>query len=181
MNQKLIGGVLAAVAVIGIAVWATMSSPPTPLEESAPTTIAYQNTEFGFAFDYPTSREAKSREPDVQDSSFLDLDAKFFLSLRDTTREEKPVTVARVYSIESVSLEQYTIALEASDPGNITVKETSDLTQGGLAMKKIVNTTAIGIDKTQYLFWKDSTLVVIEVILQEEPAFDPVFATLRVL
>ena len=84
-----------------------------------------------------------------------------------------------IMEANGVTVDQFSAALLASDPGNITIKETTDLNQNGLAIKKVVNTTAVGADKTHYLFWHGSTLIVVSVILQEDEAFAPVLASLR--
>jgi hypothetical protein len=103
----------------------------------------------------------------------------FFASLRDTTRSEQPENLAYFYAVDAGTLEVFTTGLEASDPGNITVKEITDVTQGGIQMKKVVSTTALGVDKIHYLFWKDTTLVIISQFLNENEAFAPVFETMK--
>lgn len=141
----------------------------------------FESADYDFALSYPDNYEFRSRPIDQQDSSYVGLSGNFFASLRDIKREKDPVTLAAFYSFKGINVDDFSAALQVSDPDNITIKETSDLSQGGLAMKKIVNTTAMGVDKTHYLFLRDKNLIVVSVFLSEEENFAPVFATMREL
>ena len=138
----------------------------------------YQNTEYNFAMSYPDNIEFNQRSTDQLDSTYVGMPAKFFLSIRDIKREEKATTLALFYSFSDMSVEKFSEALVASDPGSITIKETTDVTQGGFAMKKIISTTAMGTDKTHYLFESGDNLIVISIVLAEEEAFRPMFETI---
>ncbi len=167
----------ACVIVAGVYVIATVLHPATPA--AAPVAMThYADADHGFAFDYPSVWNLNERATDLQDNNYLGLTSKFFLSLADPTTETKPETIARFYAADGVTADQFTAALLASDPGNVTIKETTDVNQNGLAMKKVVSTTASGYDKTHYLFYHGETLVIISVILQEDEHFAPVFASL---
>jgi hypothetical protein len=154
-----------------------------PVEEASPTDgwNTYLNTEYGFGFDHPTNFEVHSRPTEQRPDAYVGLDVSFFASLRDTARGEKTENVAHFYAAKDVELEAFTAALTASDPGNITIKETTDIDVGGVAMTKIVSTTALGIDKTHYLYRRVDTLIIISVILSEEEAFAPVLETFRLI
>ncbi len=140
----------------------------------------FESVDFGFAVSYPDNMELKERPLDQQDSTYAGLNGKFFLSLRETEREAEPTSLALFYAMKDVDFEKFNQALVASDQGNITIKETADVTQGGLAMKKVISTTAIGMDKTHYLFMSGENLIVVSVVLGEEEAFKPVFETMVV-
>ncbi len=170
-----------ALCVLAVVGFGCVKDTPTVTAPSYEGWIAYENTDYGFALAYPTNLELRTRPAELQDTEYVGLPVKFFASLRDTTRSEKAENLAYFYAAEGVTLEAFTTALAASDPGNIVVKETSDLSQGGLSMKKIISTTALGADKVHYLFWKDSTLVIISQFLGEDEAFAPVFETLKSL
>lgn len=137
----------------------------------------YQNPGYGFAMSYPSNVEAKQRSDDQLDITYVGLPAKFFLSVRDTEREDSLTVIAQFYSFSDLSVEKFSEALVASDQGNITIKETADVTQGGIAMKKIVSSTAAGIDKTHYVFKSGNNLIVIGIPLGEDEAFKPLFET----
>lgn len=140
---------------------------------------AYENSEYSFKLGYPSNMEMRDRDVAQQDSTYAGMQGKFFASLRDVKRETKPVSIALFYAMEDVDLEGFEQSLVASDKDNISIKEVTDVTQGDLALKKVVSSTALGIDKTHYLFWKDNKLVVVSVILDEEEVFDPILATLQ--
>ena len=46
-------------------------------------------------------------------------------------------------------------------------------------MKKVVSTTALGVDKVHYLFVDGTTLVVISQFMNENVAFEPIIQTVR--
>jgi hypothetical protein len=125
--------------------------------------------------------EMKERALDQQDSTYAGLNSKFFASLRDTEREKNPTTLALFYAIKDVDYEKFNEALVASDPEFITIKETSDIDQGGILMKKVVSTTAMEVDKTHYLFMGGDSLIVVSVVLNEEEVFRSVFETMQKL
>lgn len=140
--------------------------------------MTYESADYGFSVSYPDNMELRQRPEEVQNSTYAGLQGKFFLSLRDIKREEKPVTIATFYAFKDTSVEEFSESLQASDPENITIKEITDVAQGGINTKKMVSTTAVGLDKTHYLFTNNENLIVIGVILQEEAIFAPVFETI---
>lgn len=141
----------------------------------------FESSDYGFSIAYPNNMEMRARAIEQQDSTYVGLQGNFFASLRDPEREEKPVSIAAFYAFKDLSVEKFIESLQASDPDNITIKETSDLSQGGLAMKKIVNTTALGTDKTHYVFSLNGNLIVISVFLEEDGNFAPLVSTMQVL
>ncbi|MFA6131893.1 MAG: hypothetical protein WC702_02365 [Patescibacteria group bacterium] len=139
----------------------------------------YSDTAYNFAVSYPDTMELRERPSEDQDSTYAGLNGKFFVSIRDISREgEGPATLALFYAFKNVSVEQFSEALQASDQGNIAIGEITDVTQGGIAMKKMISTTAIGMDKTHYLFQNGEDLIVVSVILGEEEVFKPIFETI---
>lgn len=139
----------------------------------------YSDTTYDLAVSYPDTVELHQRSSEIQDSTYAGLDGKFFLSIRDLSREgEGPATLALFYAFKNVSVDQFSESLQASDQGNITIKETTDVTQGGIAMKKMISTTAMGVDKTHYLFESGDNLIVISIVLGEDETFKPVFGTI---
>jgi hypothetical protein len=122
--------------------------------------------------------ELKDRAQDQQDSTYANLSGKFFASLREVKREKEPTTLALFYAFKGVTPDQFSESLQASDQGNITIKETSEVIKNGLTMKKVISTTAIGLDKTHYLFVYGEDLVVISVVLGEEEVFQPILDTM---
>lgn len=141
----------------------------------------FESVDYGFSVSYPDNMELKERSSDQQDSTYVGLQGKFFLSLRETEREAEPTSLALFYAMKEVDFEKFNEALVASDQENITIKEIVDITQGEIAMKKITSTTAIGMDKTHYLFQQGENLIVISIVLGEEDVFKPVFETLGVI
>jgi len=152
------------------------------LQSSPSSAQTYENVDYGFVFDFSKGMEMKPRPQEQQATLFYGLPANFFASLRDLNRpdEKEIVSIAYFYVMENVSLDQFTSALTASDPQNVRVLETTDLSSGGLNMKKIVSTTASGINKTNYLFWRETNAIVVSVMLEEEPVFDPILQTFRI-
>lgn len=180
LKHKLYGLAIALGACIVIAGIYLILNPSGPGVFTVPADQqAYTDADHGFAIDYPKTWNLNTRSTDVQDSDYLGLKTKFFISIADPTKSDKPETIARFYAADGVTVDQFTSALLASDPGNITIKETTDVTENGLPMKKIVNTTASGVDKTQYVFLHDQTLVIVSVILQQDDAFAPLLASMR--
>jgi len=139
----------------------------------------FSATDYKFSFAYPENMEVNDRPDAQQDSSYAGLQGKFFASLRDTKRDAQPTSIALFYAFANSDFDKFTTSLVASDQGNINLKETTDVTQGGIAMKKVVSTTASGMDKTHYLFMNGDNLIVVSVVLGEEEAFAPEFATLQ--
>jgi hypothetical protein len=139
----------------------------------------YSDATYDFSMSYPETMEINERPSDKQDSTYAGLSGKFFLSLRDISREdENAATLALFYAFRDVTVEQFSDSLKASDPDNVTIKETTDLVQGGISMKKIISTTALGFDKTHYLFTRGGNLIVVSVVLGEGETFKPVFETI---
>lgn len=139
----------------------------------------YTDTAYNFSVSYPDNLELNQRSGESQDSTYIGLNGKFFLSIRDLGREtEKVATMALFYAFKNVTVEQFTKALQDSDPDNITIRETTDVVQGDISMKKIVSSTAMGVDKTHYLFQNGEDLIVISLILGEDEAFKPIFETI---
>lgn len=139
---------------------------------------AYKNIDYNFALAYPENIEINQRAVDKLDSTYAGLSGKFFVSVRDIKRENEAVTLALFYAFKNLTIEEFSTALVTSDQGNITIKETTDVIQNGIVMKKIISTTAMGMDKTHYLFTSGDNLIVISIVLGEEEAFKPVFETM---
>lgn len=137
----------------------------------------YKNTDYNFSLSYPEKIEVNQRSVDNLAATYVGLSGKFFISIRDTEREDGVATLAQFYAFSDVSVEQFSEGLVASDPGSITIKETTEVEQGGIAMKKIVSTTALGVDKIHYLFERGGNLIVVSIVLGEEEAFAPIFET----
>ncbi|HBR80090.1 MAG: hypothetical protein UX09_C0048G0003 [Candidatus Uhrbacteria bacterium GW2011_GWE2_45_35] len=140
----------------------------------------FESVDYNFSLAYPDSMELKERPLDQQDSTYAGLQGKFFLSLRDVEREESSTTLALFYAMKDVDYKKFEDSLVASDPESITIKESTDINQGGIPMKKVVSTTALGEDKIHYLFTSGENLIVISVVLREEETFGPVFETMQV-
>lgn len=139
----------------------------------------FTSSNYKISLAYPENMEVNDRAEAQQDSTYAGLQGKFFASLRETKREEQPTSIALFYAFADSDFDKFSASLVASDQGSITIKETTDVTQGGLEMKKIVSTTASGMDKTHYLFQSGGSLIVVSVVLGEEEVFAPVFATLQ--
>jgi hypothetical protein len=152
-----------------------------PTGETVVTDNTYKNAQYGFSFAYPTSVEVHVREDSLRPSVYLGLDVDFFASVRDTVREEKPVNLAYFYDAKDLTTDAFTTALTASD-ASISVKSTEDVTINAIPLTKIVSTTAVGVDKTHYLFTaSDGSTIIVSVFLYEEEYFQPIFDTLRKL
>jgi len=141
----------------------------------------FNSIEYSFSIAYPENMEVQDRLADKQDTTYLNLSGKFFASLRDVKREDGVSSIALFYSFKDLSFDKFSEALVASDTTNVSIKETTDVTQGGIAMKKIVSTTALGADKIHYLFKSGDNLIVASVIIGEEEAFAPEFATMQIV
>ena len=139
----------------------------------------YTSDTYGFSIDYPTNMEMKVRPPENQDTSYLGLPMKFFVSLRDTVREADPLSIAYFYAAENLTLEAFEAALVASDPPNISVSAKETYTQGGLTITKVTSTTAMGENKLHYLFPSGTSMIIVSQIMLEDEAFDPIIQTLR--
>lgn len=155
---------------------------PAPTNDQADTSTAagpYENSQYGFAFTYPDNMEVHVRSDDTRQTEHVGIPVDFFASLRDTKREDKPVNLAYFYAAPNTTTEQFVAALEASDPA-VKVKSQESVTINDIAMTKIVNSTAVGTDKTYYLFdGKDGSKVIVSVFLNEDQNFDPVLQTFK--
>lgn len=139
----------------------------------------YTSDAYGFSIDYPTNMEMKVRPPEVQDTTYLGIPAKFFVSLRDTVREADPLSIAYFYAAENLTIDAFEAALVASDPEFISVTAKETYSQGGLTITKITSTTAMGENKVHYLVPSGSQMIIVAQMMLEDEAFGPVVQTLR--
>ena len=154
---------------------------PKPAPVSVPDTNVYQNEQYAFGFTYPKNMEVRIREEENRQTDYLGFPVDFFISLRDIEREDKPVNIAMFYAAQGLTVDAFKAALEASDPVSVTVTATEDVDVNGLKATKVTSTTAVGIDKTHYLFDRNGQTVVVSVILQEVSTFQPIFDSLKAL
>jgi hypothetical protein len=139
----------------------------------------YMNADYGFQMTLPPGVEMRQREEENRPMKYLGLDADFFASLRDVERESKATNLAFFYAMPTMSTEDFAKALEASDAtGDVKVTSTEDVTINGIAMKKVTSTTEMGEDKVHYLFEAKDKTIVVSRFLNEEVAFEPIFATI---
>lgn len=139
----------------------------------------YTSDAYGFSIDYPSNMEMKVRPPETQGTSYQGIPAMFFVSLRDTVREAEPVSIAYFYAAENLTVEAFEAALVAFDPPNVSVISKETYTQGGLTITRITSTTAMGENKTHYLFPNGSNMIIVSQMMLEDEAFTPVLKTLR--
>ncbi len=172
---------LSSLALVALVGFGCASSAPAP---TASSDAHYVNQEFGFTLDHSEAIEIRDREAENRADDYLGLTVDFFASVRNVTREEKPVSLAFFYAVPGLSVEEFTSALEASDPNGavkVIAEEDVDVTNGGVAMKKITSTTQMGTDKIHYLWDHDGTTIIASVIIGEGTEFDPILATLKTL
>lgn len=139
---------------------------------------AYENAQYGFAFDYPTNMEVRTRPDDVRETQYLGIDVDFFASLRDTVKEAKPLNVAAFYASPGLTADMFVSALEASGPG-IKVTSRTVEKRGKLSMTKVASTTEAGDEKAHYLFERGNDTVIVSVFLTQDEAFAPILDTFR--
>lgn len=139
---------------------------------------AYENREFGFAFDYPDYVGVNVRKDDARAFTYNGIPVDFFLSIRDVVRESVPENLAYVYAAQGLSQDAFVQSITDTDP-NASVTSIQPVTFGDLEMVEIVNTTDIGDPKTHYLFDVNGTTIIISVFLGEEENIAPIMKTFR--
>lgn len=152
------------------------SSAIPPLQQGWKT---YQNASYGFALDYGPKMQLNDRALEMQASTYLGLPVSFFTALTDAGQGQEIESVAFFYAMNSLTKEAFIQALISSDPEYVKVLETTEINQGGLALTKIVSSTANGEKKNHYLYFKDGTTVIISQFLLQDDVFNSVFKTLR--
>jgi hypothetical protein len=153
----------------------------TPSNPATQKDFTYQDSLYGFIFDYPSGVEMKPRPIEIQDTDYLGIPMKFFASLRDYRQGgESPENIFFFYAAnKDLTIDDFTKALIASDPTSITISQTQSFEQGGLSLTKIINTTASGVEKTHYLFWQNGQLIVLSQFLHQTEVADSMIKTFR--
>ncbi|TAK03339.1 hypothetical protein EPO34_04725 [Patescibacteria group bacterium] len=139
---------------------------------------AYENAEYGFAFNYPSDMEVRTRPDDVRETQYLGLDVDFFATLRDTVKEAKPLNIAAFYAVPGLTDDAFAAALTGSGAG-IAVTSRESEKRGGIRMTKVVSTTESGEEKAHYLFDRDGKTIIVSVFLTQGEAFSPILETFR--
>jgi hypothetical protein len=151
---------------------------PTPHAAEGMTT--YENAQYRFAIDHPKEVEMTERAEDLRKTKYLGIDVDFFASLRDTVKEDKPLTLASFYVAKGLSVDAFKKALEASGPG-IKVTKIEDMTVNGVKLVKVTSSTEAGEDKFHYLYVHGGQTLVIGEFLFVHDEFAPILATFRAL
>ena len=136
----------------------------------------YQNTEYGFAFDYDGAKFEAVPSVDRKQKMY-GLDADLFASLRDNSRGQA-FNIINFYAKEGLTSGDYVKAIEASGPNN-KVKSQIQVTKGKIRMMEIVSSTDSGTDKDHYLFDRNGTTIVLSIAIQEEGTNTPMLSTFR--
>lgn len=136
----------------------------------------YEDADYGFSFRFPGYMETHLRDKDTRAYKYLGLDVDFFLSLRDTVREDKPISLAYFYAAKGLTTDGF---VEAIKNNKDEVKSIEDVELGGVAAKRIVSTTqTAGLEKTHYVFERNESLIIVSVFLEEEKAVELVLGTM---
>lgn len=144
--------------------------------------LIYQSENYGFLFDYPKNIEVEERPLFQQQTMYLNIPVQFFLSIKQPSKEISETTenIFYLYVTENIAdIQTFQEQLEASDPENIQVLSTEHIEQNGLALTKIISTTALGVEKTHYLFWQENTLIIFSQFLHQEDIGQQIISTLR--
>ncbi len=173
--MKKLFAAIALIALTGFGCATTQSSAPAGEKSST-----YQNTQYGYAFDYPEHDEVHVRDEAVRPDLYLKHPVDFYASLRDAHRpkEEKPVNLAYFFAAKDWTLAQFKQALLESGP-NVAVKSMEPVVINHVTFTKVVSTTDLGIDKIHYLLDRNGTLLVFNVFIREDANFENVFKTFR--
>lgn len=139
--------------------------------------LAYENSEYSFAFDYPNTMDVRSREESVQPYQYLGLDVKFFASVRDMVKDTAPANVAFLFAAPRLTADEFYQKLEESGAGDIQGPKA--VKADGLTLHKFTNSTDFGLDKHHYLFDRGEETVIISVFIGEHELFEPLIPTFR--
>ena len=143
-----------------------------------PNTTAYENSEFGFAFNYPPIMDIHVRKESTRPNTYIGMDVDFFASMRDIDRDVKATNIIYMYSVPSISVDEFVEKLEASDEA-IKLLQKEEIEINEIKLTKLTNSTARGIDKFHYLFESGDKTIILSVFLMEHELFDPVLQTIR--
>ena len=146
---------------------------------TAPDLTAYENAPYGFAFDYPKNMEIHVPTEATRKVPYLGIAGEYFIALRDTVAEEKPLNIASFFAA-GLTVDDFVKKLEASGTG-IVVKSKEPVEKNGLKMTKVTSTTESGEEKIHYLFDHAGTTVIVEEFLYQHDAFAPILDSFRPL
>lgn len=144
----------------------------------------YTNTEFGFAFDYPREFDVHVRPDETRPYEYLGMDVDFFTSFRDIARDVKPTTIFFLYSVDKLSVDEFTATLDATDQteeNEVQIVSVEEVQFNDIEMTKIESTTALGTPKFHYLFDLDGTTIIVSIFLAETTAAQPTLETFRTI
>ncbi len=174
---------LASLSLIAVAGFGCRSFPLSPSTAPAETeqSTGYQNSQYGFGFDYPKSMDVHNRTDETRATDYLGMNVDFFVSLRDIVMDTKPTTIAYFYAVTpAITADGFKISLEATNPnGAVKVTNVEDVTVNGIAMKKVTSTTEMKQDKTHYLFDTNGSTIIVSVFLNQESAFEGVLPSFQ--
>lgn len=140
---------------------------------------AYENSEYSFAFDYPTTQDVHSRDVEIQPHDYLGLEVKFFASIRDLVKDNVPTNLAFLFASPRLSVDDFRQKLEAS--GAVGIQDVETVKINDLTMYKFTNTTAYDAEimKYHYLFDRGDQTIIISVFVGEDELLEPTLATFR--
>lgn len=170
---------LTVIVVLGFGCTSTITpKAESPAEELS---TGYQNSQYGFGFDYPKSMDVHNRTDETRATDYLGMNVDFFVSLRDVVMDTKPTTVAYFYAVTpQITSDTFKASLEASSPnGAVKVTNVEDISINNIDMKKITSTTEMDQDKTHYFFQQADSTIIVSVFLNQEALFDGVVKTFQ--
>jgi len=166
---------ISTIALVGVGCFGTKSE----TFETDFIGATYENNEFGFAFDYPETMEVRTRPQEDRSYEYIGMNTDFFASLRDTTELEQPVSLVWMMAIPRTNIEQFSATLEGADEA-IKIKSIEEVEINDLTLTKVVNETAMEVDKTHYLLnTEDGLTIIFSVFLNTDEDIAPVLETLR--
>lgn len=131
----------------------------------------YENTEFGFSYNYPEYMDVNVRTSDVRQYNYLGIDLDFFVSVRDIVISDKPHNIAYFYAAKGLTVEQFVDKLKSSSTV-IEFKSADQMEVNDLKLTRVLNTTQYGTDKVHYLFNRGSQTIIVSVFIEQEETFD---------
>jgi len=138
----------------------------------------YTNDVYGFAFDYPKEFEIHRPIEEHRTFDYLGLSVDYFGAVRDLSRSEKPDTIIAMYADETLSIDDFVKALEASNE-KVKVTSTKRDRIGKIEVTTIASTNEADIEKHHYLFDVDGKTIIFSEYLNEQERTLPIVQTLR--
>ena len=164
--------------------WGCNQEPEGNIPVIQPTWEVYENTQHGFAFQYPGKYIFDDKDLETR-SSYLGIDMQFLLSIDEIVTEGDGGTepILYVYFAENTSLDQFkqsTANGYGGVEGTGLIVSEEWINQGGLQLILIENTTAMpNTNKNNYIQERENGLLIFSPFIYREGYWEEMLETLH--